>query len=114
MHTADAKLFKAQLSQAAPAQAQAQTTDGISSCGSAWMPRDDVTIAQGTDSRTGFHTAVQKFCAASNGKVVPAGGYLSMVTEVFLNGGKDPKNYGVLGFVYCLSIWSLINIASEH
>ncbi|CEJ93030.1 hypothetical protein VHEMI08650 [[Torrubiella] hemipterigena] len=89
-----------QLSQAAPAQAQAQTTDGISSCGSAWMPRDDVTIAQGTDSRTGFHTAVQKFCAASNGKVVPAGGYLSIVTEVFLNGGKDPKNYGVLGFVY--------------
>lgn len=68
------------------------------------MPREDVKIAQGTDSRTGFRNAVQKFCAASNGKVVPAGGFLSMATEVFLNGGKDPQVYGVVGFVYCLSI----------
>ncbi|KAI1381953.1 hypothetical protein F4677DRAFT_439758 [Hypoxylon crocopeplum] len=77
-----------------------KTTDGISSCGSAWMPRDDVTIAQGTDKRSGFSTAVQAFCSAAKGQVVKPSGYLSMATEVFLNGGKDPTTYGVLGFVY--------------
>ncbi|KAI1442281.1 hypothetical protein F5Y02DRAFT_263609 [Annulohypoxylon stygium] len=77
-----------------------RTTDGISSCGSTWMPRDDVTIAQGTDTRPGFSTAVKAFCTAANGQTVQANGYLSMATEVFLNGGKDPSSYGVLGFVY--------------
>ncbi|KAI1136314.1 hypothetical protein F5Y05DRAFT_390958 [Hypoxylon sp. FL0543] len=76
------------------------TTDGISSCGSAWMPRDDVMIAQGTDTRKGFSTAVQAFCNAANGQTVEPGGYLSMATEVFLSGGKDPTVYGILGFVY--------------
>ena len=75
------------------------------------MPRNDVTIAQGTDHRTGFSTAVQVFCDAANGKTVPAGGYLSMATEVFLNGGKDASTNGVVGFVYCkfFSLPSLYN-----
>lgn len=87
------------LGQCAPAETLA--TDDISSCGSAWMPKDDVTIAQGTDTRRGYAKAVQAFCAAANGKTVKPDGYLSMATEVFLNGGKDPKVNGVLGFVYC-------------
>ena len=78
-----------------------RTTNGISSCGSAWMPRNDVTIGQGTDTRCGFNTAVQIFCDAANGQVVAPSGYLSMATEVFLNGGNDPTTYGILGFVYC-------------
>ncbi|OTA89313.1 hypothetical protein M434DRAFT_398650 [Hypoxylon sp. CO27-5] len=79
---------------------EASVTDGISSCGSTWMPRDDVTIAQGTDIRRGFSTAVEIFCSAANGQTVKPSGYLSMATEVFLNGGKDPTAYGILGFVY--------------
>lgn len=65
------------------------------------MPRDDVTIAQGSDRRTGFSTAVQTFCSAANGQVVTPSGYLSMATEVFLNDGNPPATYGVVGFVYC-------------
>jgi hypothetical protein len=65
------------------------------------MPREDVTIAQGSDTRAGYSTAVQTFCSAANGKTVEPGGYLSMATEVFLNGGKNPASYGVVGFVYC-------------
>lgn len=80
-----------------------RTTDGISSCGSAWMPRDDVKIAQGTDSRTGFSHAVNAFCGAADGKTVPSKGFLSMATEVFLSGGKAPSSYGVVGYVYCES-----------
>lgn len=64
------------------------------------MSGSDVKIAQGTDSRRGFSTAVQDFCSAANGQVVKSNGFLSMATEVFLNGGKDPASYGVLGFVY--------------
>ncbi|KAH8660406.1 hypothetical protein BX600DRAFT_514015 [Xylariales sp. PMI_506] len=79
---------------------QSRTTDGISSCGSQWMPRDDVTIGQETDTRRGYSTAVQAFCSAADGQTVPPSGYLSMATEVFLNGGNDPSTYGILGFVY--------------
>ncbi|OTA99336.1 hypothetical protein M426DRAFT_325257 [Hypoxylon sp. CI-4A] len=82
------------------AQSRPQTTDGISSCGDAWMPREDVTIAQGTDTRKGFSTAVQSFCSAADGQTVEPSGFLSMATEVFLSGGKDPSVYGILGFVY--------------
>ncbi|KAH7035704.1 uncharacterized protein B0I36DRAFT_361036 [Microdochium trichocladiopsis] len=77
-----------------------RATNDISSCGGRWMPRDDVTIGSGTDVRPGFDSAVDRFCSAVNGKTVPAGGYLSMVTEVFLNGGKTPSQYGVLGFLH--------------
>lgn len=63
------------------------------------MPRDDVTIGQGTDKRPGYASAVQTFCSAANGKTVKAGGFLSLATEVFLNGGKSPSQYGILGFV---------------
>lgn len=69
------------------------------------MSGSDVKIAQGTDSRRGFSTAVQDFCSAANGQVVKSNGFLSMATEVFLNGGKDPASYGVLGFVYCNIIY---------
>lgn len=65
------------------------------------MSAQDVSIASGTDTRTGFSTAVQSFCSAANGQTVKAGGYLSMATEVFLSGGSDPTGYGVVGFVYC-------------
>ncbi|KAI2783412.1 hypothetical protein F4815DRAFT_349901 [Daldinia loculata] len=82
------------------ARCEKQVTDGISSCGNAWMPRDNVTIAQGTDTRSGYSTAVQTFCSAANGQTVKPSGYLSLATEVFLNDGKDPATYGVLGFVY--------------
>jgi hypothetical protein len=44
---------------------------------------------------------VQAFCSAANGQQVNPSGYISMATEVFLNGGKDPATYGILGFVYC-------------
>lgn len=84
-----------------------RTTDDISSCGGRWMPRDDVTIGGGTDVRPGFDSAVNKFCGVVNGKVVPPGGYLSMVTEVFLNGGKNPTQYGVLGFLHRMCFWCL-------
>ncbi|KXJ95189.1 hypothetical protein Micbo1qcDRAFT_230485 [Microdochium bolleyi] len=77
-----------------------RATDDISSCGGRWMPRGDVTIGRGTDVRPGFDSAVDKFCGAVNGRTVPPGGYLSMVTEVFLNGGKNPAEYGVLGFLH--------------
>ena len=65
------------------------------------MPRDDVTIAGGGDRRTGFSTAVQRFCDAAGGKTVPSGGYLSMASEVFHNNGKNPSTYGTVGFVSC-------------
>lgn len=77
-----------------------RATNSISSCESRWMPKDDVAIGDGTDVRPGFDTAVDRFCGTVNGKTVPAGGYLSMVTEVFLNGGKNPSQYGVLGFLH--------------
>ncbi|OAA69827.1 PLC-like phosphodiesterase, TIM beta/alpha-barrel domain protein [Cordyceps fumosorosea ARSEF 2679] len=93
--TATALLFP--LASAAPTDAR--TTDGISSCGSAWMPRDDVTIGRGTDKRRGFSSAVQAFCSAADGRVVKPNGYLSLSTEVFLNGGKNPSEYGIQGFV---------------
>ncbi len=67
------------------------------------MPRDDVAIAQGTDTRKGYSSAVQAFCNAANGQTVKANGFLSMATEVFLSGGKAPATYGIVGFVYCKS-----------
>lgn len=67
------------------------------------MPRDDVKIGQGTDTRPGFSTAVQKFCSAVNGQVVKPSGYVSFATEIFLNSGKAPTSYGIQGFVYCES-----------
>ena len=65
------------------------------------MPAGDVEIGQGTDTRPGFNTAVSNFCTAANGNTVEPNGYLSMATEVELDGGEDPTVYGVLGFVYC-------------
>lgn len=76
------------------------------------MPRNDVAIAQGTDRRRGFSTAVQVFCDAADGKTVPAGGYLSMATEVFLNGGKDASTNGVVGYVYCK--FTLVAVSEQH
>ncbi|KAI0166636.1 hypothetical protein GGR57DRAFT_510242 [Xylariaceae sp. FL1272] len=78
----------------------ALVTDGISSCGSAWMAIPDVTIGSNTDSRTGFTTAANKFCSMANGLTVASQGYLSMATEVFLDGGGNPPAYGLLGYLY--------------
>ncbi|KAK6066340.1 hypothetical protein SCUP234_12120 [Seiridium cupressi] len=77
-----------------------RTTDGISSCGSTWMPRENVFIAGGGEERVGFGSAVQTFCDAADGQTVASNGYLSMATEVFQSGGKNPETYGVIGFVY--------------
>lgn len=68
------------------------------------MPREDVTIGQGTDKRRGYASAVNAFCSAANGKTVKPGGYLSFSTEVFLNGGKNPSEYGLQGFVNCKAL----------
>ena len=65
------------------------------------MAIDDVSIAAGGDTRKGFNTAVDEFCAQADGQVVPAGEYLSLATEVYVNGGKDPAKYGVIGYVNC-------------
>ncbi|KAI1421662.1 hypothetical protein F5Y12DRAFT_766352 [Xylaria sp. FL1777] len=75
-------------------------TDDISSCSSTWMAIPDVTIGSGTDQRTGFTTAVNKFCDMAHGSTVKSQDYLSMATEVFLNGGMNPSKYGLLGYVY--------------
>ncbi|RYP46605.1 hypothetical protein DL768_007227 [Monosporascus sp. mg162] len=74
--------------------------DGISSCWKHWMAIDDVLIADGGDSRKGYNTAVDEFCEQADGRNVGPDGYLSLATEVFLNGGKDPEMYGLLGYVY--------------
>lgn len=65
------------------------------------MTVEDVSIASGGDTRKGFNTAVDEFCAQANGQVIPAAGYLSLATEVYVNGGKDPAKYGVIGYVNC-------------
>lgn len=65
------------------------------------MAGDDVSIAAGGDERKGFNSAVDDFCGLAGGQTVPGGGYLSLATEVFLNGGKDPKVYGLIGYVFC-------------
>ncbi|CAJ2509753.1 Uu.00g056530.m01.CDS01 [Anthostomella pinea] len=77
------------------------TTDGISTCGETWMAVNDVTIGDGTDHRSGFNSAVDRFCSSSDvdGATVKEDGYLSMATETFLSGGKDPSTYGLLGFL---------------
>ncbi|KAJ3575750.1 hypothetical protein NPX13_g3932 [Xylaria arbuscula] len=75
-------------------------TDGISSCSTVWMAIPDVTIGSGTDQRTGFTTAVNKFCDMAHGSTVASQDYLSMATEVFLDGGSNPTKYGLLGYVY--------------
>ncbi|KAI0540849.1 hypothetical protein GGR58DRAFT_90080 [Xylaria digitata] len=83
-----------------PSNKTALVTDDISSCSSTWMAIPDVTIGGGTDRRTGFTTAVNKFCDMAHGTTVKSQDYLSMATEVFLNGGMDPSKYGLLGYVY--------------
>lgn len=75
--------------------------EGISSCGNLQMASNDVSIAGGGDTRKGFNTAVDDFCAEADGQVVEAGGYLSLATEVYVNAGKQPAEYGVIGYVYC-------------
>ncbi|KAI1267321.1 hypothetical protein F5Y18DRAFT_379882 [Xylariaceae sp. FL1019] len=78
----------------------ALVTDGISSCGSTWMAVPDVAIGSNTDSRQGFTRAITKFCSEANGLTVASQGYLSMATEVYLDGGGNPPVYGLLGYVY--------------
>lgn len=89
-------------SSAIPAdEGEARVTDDISSCSDTWMAVSDVQIGGGTDKRTGFNSAVKKFCDMANGKTVKKGDYLSMATEAYLDGGQDASSYGVLGYVYC-------------
>ncbi|RYP18029.1 hypothetical protein DL765_004145 [Monosporascus sp. GIB2] len=40
------------------------------------------------------------FCEEADGQTVGPDGYLSLATEVFLNGRKDTKKYGLLGYAY--------------
>ncbi|KAH9894554.1 hypothetical protein F4778DRAFT_279438 [Xylariomycetidae sp. FL2044] len=83
---------------------QAQVVDGISSCGSTCMAVDDtIVIGNGTDSRTGYDAAVDRFCTMVDGATVPSQGYLSVATETYISGGgsgQPPATYGILGFVY--------------
>ncbi|KAH8168028.1 hypothetical protein CIB48_g209 [Xylaria polymorpha] len=81
----------------------ALVTDGISSCSNTWMAIPDVPIGSGTDMRKGFTSAVNQFCNMADGKTVKSQDYLSMATEVFLNGGMNPMSYGLLGYVYSAS-----------
>ena len=69
-------------------------------CGPQWMPVSDVTPTGGGAVRTGFSTAVDVFCKAADTLNVPAGGYLSYATTVWLDKGKDPATSGVSGFAY--------------
>lgn len=77
-----------------------RSSDYISSCGSAWMARDDVSSNNGEIPRRGYLTAVSDFCGHASGKTIPAGGYLSLATRVFLDGGGDPSTNGIPGYVY--------------
>lgn len=73
------------------------------------MAIPDVKIGGGSDTRKGFTSAVNSFCDMASGKTVASQDYLSMATEVFLDGGMNPTTYGILGYVYCE--W---NIAFPH
>ncbi|KAI2642731.1 hypothetical protein GGS21DRAFT_499343 [Xylaria nigripes] len=75
-------------------------TDDISSCSNTWMAISDVMIGGGTDKRTGYTSAVNKFCNMVDGNTVKSWDYLSMATEVYLDGGRSPSTYGILGYVY--------------
>jgi hypothetical protein len=77
-----------------------RSSNYISSCGDAWMARDDVSSNNGEIPRRGYLTAVAEFCQQANGQTVPAGGYLSLATRVFLDGGGDPSTNGIPGYVY--------------
>jgi hypothetical protein len=79
---------------------QKRSSNYISSCGDAWMARDDVSSNNGEIPRRGYLTAVAEFCQQANGQIVPAGGYLSLATRVFLDGGGDPSTSGIPGYVY--------------
>ncbi|GAP87700.2 putative altered inheritance of mitochondria protein 6 [Rosellinia necatrix] len=83
-----------------PSNKTALVTDDISSCSTTWMAIPDVTIGAGTDRRRGFTSAVNSFCDMASGRTVASQDYLSMATEVFLNGGMNPSSYGLLGYVY--------------
>ena len=68
------------------------------------MPREDVSIGQDTDTRSGYNSAVDRFCDAADGETLGSGDtYLSYATETELNFGKAPAEYGQFGFVYCES-----------
>lgn len=82
------------------ALSQKQSSDYISSCGDNWMARGDVSTNNGEIPRRGYLSAVADFCQKANGKTVAAGGYLSLATRVFLDGGKDPSSNGIPGYVY--------------
>lgn len=77
-----------------------RSSNYISSCGDAWMARDDVNSNNGDIPRRGYLTAVAEFCEQADGQTVPAGGYLSLATRVFLDGGRDPSTNGIPGYVY--------------
>jgi hypothetical protein len=77
------------------------------------MAIPDVTIGGGTDQRTGFTSAVNKFCAMAAGMTVKSQDYLSMATEVFLDGGMNASKYGLLGYVYCKRIYRLSNLTND-
>ncbi|KAF3384119.1 Altered inheritance of mitochondria protein 6 [Talaromyces pinophilus] len=77
-----------------------RSSNYISSCGTTWMARDDVSSNNGELPRRGYLTAVAEFCEQANGHIVPAGDYLSLATRVFLDGGGDPSTNGIPGYVY--------------
>ncbi|KAF2682601.1 hypothetical protein K458DRAFT_390526 [Lentithecium fluviatile CBS 122367] len=79
---------------------QRRASDYISSCGPSWMAVNNVKTNHDTVERTGFNTAVDKFCNAAHGAEVGAKLFLSMATRVWLGYGADPKTTGINGYVY--------------
>jgi hypothetical protein len=64
------------------------------------MPVNNVKTNHDTVERTGYSTAVDKFCNAANGQEVGATLFLSMATRVWLGYGADPRTTGINGYVY--------------
>jgi hypothetical protein len=64
------------------------------------MAVNNVKTNHDTVERTGYTTAVDKFCDAANGQEVGSKLFLSMATRVWLGYGGDPKSTGLNGYVY--------------
>ena len=64
------------------------------------MPIDDISTNHGQITRRGFNSAVDFFCDKAHGQTLGGKLYLSLATRVFINFGKDPRTYGINGYVY--------------
>ncbi|KAF2269068.1 hypothetical protein CC78DRAFT_564830 [Lojkania enalia] len=100
MKTASLSLFTVLCSTSNAIPLQNRAKDKISSCGSDWMQIDDIKTNHDQIQRRGFNSAVDFFCDEAHDQTLGAGLYLSLATRVYINYGKDPKYYGINGYVY--------------